>query len=104
MSGFDDFGGLVGFWKEGDWQDGGPSGGRAMLARVGHGALQGHPFGLTPLNLLQSRKLIDALIEQGREKGYITAEHERVAAQLPMTDAGKDPMPRSEVNRIAGEL
>lgn len=104
MSGFDDFGGLVGFWKEEDWDDGGPGGYRAMLARVGHGELQGHPFGLTPLNVLQCRKLLDGLIEMGIEKGYITEAHQRAADQLPRTTAGEDPMPREQVNRIAGDL
>lgn len=72
----DDFGGLVAYWQ--------PARPRAFIVRYAHGvaveALQ-----LTPLNVLQLRKTIDAVIADGRSAGYITSEHDAQSAELPVS-------------------
>lgn len=86
-----DFGGLIGYWV----------GYKAVVGRYGEGEpVEGIVF--TPLNLLQVRKLIETLIEEGVADGRITAEHLRQSEELPMTPKGEQPMPRDEVDRIAG--
>ena len=86
-----DFGGFIGYWLDG----------RAVLSRYGHGkAIEG--VTMTPLNLLQARKLLDDLIKQGEASGEITDEHRRQAGQLPTTEGLDTVMPREQVDEIAG--
>lgn len=86
-----DFGGLVSYWL----------GDRAYLVRYGKGEpIEGIQF--TPLNLLQARKQLDALIEQGEASGQITDEHRRQSEQLPVSQGLDNVMPRDQVDKIAG--
>lgn len=88
----DDFGGMIGYWL----------GGRAYLVRYGRGApIEG--VQMTPLNLLQARKLLGDLIEIGEKDDTITDEHRRQSSQLPTSRGLEGTMPRDEVDRIAGE-
>lgn len=86
-----DFGGFLAYWL----------GDRAVLSRYGHGkAIEG--VTMTPLNLLQARKMLDELIEQGEVSGRITDEHRRQSGQLPPTEGLDSIMPRERVDEIAG--
>lgn len=94
-----DFGGFVCGWH--------PDGSRAIVVRYGEGKPQ-EGLRLTPLNLLQLREALDGLIEQGEREGHITAEHRCQARQMPRIetpaqDMAERVLPRSEVDRIAGE-
>jgi hypothetical protein len=95
MSGPDippDFGGFLGYWIED----------HAMLVRYGKGKpIEG--VSMTPLNLLQARKTLDALIAQGDSVGHITEEHRHQAAQLPSVEGLDEIIPRSKVDEIAGD-
>lgn len=86
-----DFGGFVGYWLRG----------RAVLSRYGHGQpVEG--VTMTPLNLLQARKILDELVAQGEACGAITDEHRRQAGQLRVTKGLDTIMPRDRVDEIAG--
>ena len=85
-----DFGGLIGFWR----------GDRALVARYGQGQII-EGMVLTPLNLLQARKIITDLIAQGEASGEITVAHHAQCEQLPTTGL-EGLMPRDQVDKIAG--
>lgn len=88
-----DFGGFIAGWEALE-----P---RAFLVRCG----QGKPIegvALTPLNILQAHKTLGALIDEGRERGFITDEHVRQSEQLPHARGLDNVMPRENVDEIAG--
>lgn len=87
-----DFGGFAAFWR----------GDRGFIFRLAHGEpVPGEGLQLSPLNALQARKTLDALIEDGKRKGLITDEHVRQSWQMPAAPMAEQG-PRSEVDRIAG--
>lgn len=86
-----DFGGFLGYWFEG----------KAVLSRYGRGKpVEG--VVMTPLNLLQARKIIDDLIDQGMESGKLTNEHFLQSEQLEVARGLENIMPRDQVDEIAG--
>lgn len=92
-----DFGGLVGLWSE----PAPPRMPHVLIARYGLGAPQ-EVLNLTPLNVLQLRKMLDDLITTGETNGFITEEHHRQSALLPTSQGLEKIIPRSEVDKIAG--